>query len=111
RGVARHPLGEEAHEGPALAGRYAQLLLQRGGDDEVGTEAVVEILSETAGLHLGRQVAVGGGDDLSVEAAIAGVPDPLERAGLEHAQELDLKRRIELADLVGEDVPAMGEEL
>src|SRR5215468_1295444 len=102
-GLARHAPGEEAHQSPALARRGAQLLLERGRDDDVRAKPIVEILAEAAGRHLGRQVAVGGRDDLAVEATVARVAEPLERARLQHAQQLDLERRLELADLVEED--------
>src|SRR5215831_13767433 len=81
-GLAGHASGEEAHQSPALARRGAQLLLERGRDDDVRAEPIVEILAEAAGRHLGRQVAVGGGDDLAVETTIARVAEPLKRARL-----------------------------
>ena len=101
-GVARNPPGDEAHQGAPLGGRVAQLLGERGRDDEVRAEPVVEVLAEAAGLHLSRQVAVGGGDDLARKAPVTRVAESLEAPRLEHAQQLHLDGRVELADLVEE---------
>src|SRR5207302_3431961 len=102
-GVARDAPGDEADQGAPLVGRVAQLLGERGRDDEARAEPIVEVLAEASGLHLARQVAVGGGDDLAGKAPVARVAEPLERARLQHAKQLHLDGGVELADLVEED--------
>ena len=102
-GVAGDPPRDESDECPPLRRCVAQLLGQGGRHDEVRAEPVIEVFAEVAGFHLVRQIAVGGRDELAGEAAVARVAEPLERARLQHAEELHLHRRIELADLVEED--------
>jgi hypothetical protein len=70
--VTRDPalgLVGEAERG-ALAGRRAELLLQRGRDDKARAEPVVEVLAETPGLDLASQIPVGRGDELALERAV-----------------------------------------
>src|SRR5205809_226440 len=66
---------------------------------------IVEVLAEAACLDLARQIAVGGGHDLAAEEERLRVPEALEGARLEDAQELHLDRRVGVADLVQEDRP------
>ena len=54
------------------------------------------------------QVLVGGGDQTDVHPDGLVAADPLELPGLEHAQELGLRGRAELADLVEEQGAAVG---
>src|SRR5262249_59204855 len=96
-------LRDEPDQSAALGRSVAQLLGERGRDDQVGAEPVVEVFAEAAFLHLARQVAVGGGDELARKFAVAGIAETLKRARLKHTEELDLQRRVELADLVEED--------
>src|SRR5262249_61318880 len=96
-------LRDEPDQSAALGRSVAQLLGERGRDDQVGAEPVVEVFAEAAFLHLARQVAVGGGDELARKFAVAGIAETLKRARLKHTEELDLHRRVELADLVEED--------
>ena len=48
-------------------------------------------------------LAVGGGDELALEASVGAVADALEGAGLQHPQQLDLELGGDLADLVEVD--------
>ena len=56
-----------------------------------------------------QQVAVGRGDDAHVDRSDVVAADALELALLQHAQQLDLQLRRQLADLVEEDRPAVGQ--
>src|SRR6185369_16835923 len=59
-------------------------------------------------LDRARQVTVGGRDDARVGPQHARAAEPLELALLQHAQELGLRRRAHLADLVEEQCPPRG---
>src|SRR5690606_35942553 len=78
-------------------------LAQRHGLDREHAEPEVEILAEAALLDLAAQVAVRRGDDPHVDLARLLLADALERAFLDHAQELALKLERDLADLVEEE--------
>ena len=78
---------------------------QRHVDD---VDAVEEVLAELAGRDHRAQVAVRRGDDADVDLARLGVADAVERALLEHAQDLDLQRRRHVADLVEEERAEVG---
>ena len=80
---------------------------QRRDDDREHGEAVVEVLAEGGVLDGGGEVAVGGGDDARVGAPGLGRAEAGEGAVLEEAQELDLDRGGELADLVEEQGAAV----
>src|SRR5262249_40756101 len=97
-----HAPGDETDQGPELARRIGELLGERRRRDDVGTQAIVEIAAEASRVDLGREVAVRRRDELALEPPVTGLTETLELAGLQHAQELDLNRRIELADLVQE---------
>src|SRR5690606_11255993 len=66
-------------------------------------DAEEEVLAEAAGGDLGREVAIGRGDQAAGEAPRRRVAEPLEDARLQHAQQLDLQGRVDLGDLVEED--------
>lgn len=61
--------GNEEQQLGEIAGGLRKLAAQRRRFDDVGAEAVVEVGAESARLQFDRQIAVGGGDDLAVEAA------------------------------------------
>ena len=71
-------------------------------------QAEEEVLAETARRDLGLQVAVRRGDDAHVDLDRLGRADAPDLALLEHAQELHLHLRADLADLVEEERPAVG---
>ena len=62
----------------------------------------------SARLRWRAQVHVGGGQDAHVDPAGLAGAEPLELAALQHAQELDLAGRREVADLVEEQRAAVG---
>ena len=76
----------------------------RHGDD---VQAVVEVLAEAPLAHGGPQILVGGGDQAQVDLQRPPA-EPLDLALLQHAQELDLDVRRDLADLVEEQRAAVG---
>jgi len=51
-------------------------------------------------LHLGLQVAVGGGHDADVHGYLLEPAEPVIRSAIEHAQQFDLGLGLEFADLV-----------
>ena len=92
-----------------VLGPIGQLLGERGRRDLVGAEAVVEVVAESAGVHLGREVAVRRGDDLAFEGEGLGTPTLWNFRVSSTRKQLHLDRGVELADLVEEDrtvVPA-----
>src|SRR5262249_59316694 len=64
---------------------------------------------EAAGGDHRLEIAVGGADDAHVDAHRLRAADPLELVGLQHAEERHLRRRRDVADLVEEQGPAVGE--
>jgi len=99
--VAQTLARQERHVGAPLA--------QRRKGETHHVEAVVEVGAEAAGRHLAPQVAARGGDDARVHDERARAAQPLEAPVLEHAQELRLEPRREVADLVEEDRAAAGQ--
>jgi hypothetical protein len=63
-------------------------------------QPVEQVLAERARRRLGREVAVGGGDDAHVHLDGLRAAHPLELLLLQHAQELGLQVEPHLADLV-----------
>ena len=95
-----------------VAGEHGDVvgaLAQRRHVHDEGGQAIVEILAEVAGEHLGLEVAVGGRDHAQVELAHAAAADALRLVLLQDAQQLDLQVRGEIGDLVEEDRAAVGE--
>ena len=80
-----------------------------GTDDGDDVEAVEEVLAEALLAHEGGEVLVGGGDDAHVHPDGPRAADALELALLQHAQELRLGHRREVADLVEEERAAVGQ--
>src|SRR6185503_10873282 len=78
-------------------------LAQRRNLDSDHVESVIEILAELAGAHLAFDVAVGGGEDAHVDGNFRSCADRSYRAFLQHAQQLDLQWRRQLADFVEKD--------
>ena len=100
--------GEAAEEVVREHEDVAAALAQRRQLDVDDVEAVVEVLAEAALLHLGGEVAVRRGDDAHVDRDGLVAADALERPLLEHAEELHLHGRRDLADLVEEERAAVG---
>ena len=86
--------------------RRASCSRSDGVRDDVRAEAVVEIRAEAAGAQSraarSRLVAA---MILPAKRRVLRLAEALERARLQHAQELHLDRRLELADLVEEHGP------
>ena len=72
-------------------------------------EAVVEILAERARRDHLFEILVGGADDPRVDRDRLAAADPLDHPLLQEAQQLDLQRQRDVADLVEEQRAAMGE--
>ncbi len=83
-------------------------LAQRRYAERHHVQPMVEVLAETAALHLRRQVAIGRRHQAHIELPGARAADPLELALLQHAEEFGLERGGELANLVQKDGAALG---
>src|SRR5581483_1733890 len=80
-------------------------LAQRGQVHGHDVQTVVEVGPEAAVLDREREVAVRGRDDADVDGDGLRAPDAEELAVLEDAEELRLRSRAHLADLVEEERP------
>ena len=89
-----------ARKRSASSGMSSRRSLQRRQADRERRDAIVEVLAEPPLVHLGAELAVGGGDDADVDATRARVAERHHLALLQHAQQLRLHRRRHLADLV-----------
>ena len=65
-------------------------------------DAVVEVLAKATARDELIEIAIRGGDDADIDAAIVIVADPAELLRLQDAQQLGLQRQRQLADLVEE---------
>ena len=68
-------------------------LPQRRHEDREHVQPVVEVLAERAVLDRLLEVLVGGGDEAHVGFQGLGAAEPLVLAFLQHAQQLDLRRK------------------
>src|SRR5882724_10336854 len=84
-------------------------LAQRRQQDRDDVQPVVQVLAEAPRLHLGLEVLVGGREDAHVDLQGAVAADPLELALLQDAQDLGLRLRPHVADLVEKECPAVGD--
>src|SRR4051794_25258687 len=83
--------------------RCNELLVERRGRDRVRTETVVEVFAESFVADLSLQIAIRGGDELSLELPRRRVANALKRSRLNDAQQFHLHGRIDFADLVEKD--------
>src|SRR5206468_7427842 len=77
--------------------------------DVEDAESVVEVVPELAQRDRVPKRAIGGGEHPDVHLDRLGATHPEEGAGLEHTEELYLRRGRDVADLVEEDGPAVGQ--
>ena len=84
-------------------------LAQRRHEDREHVQPVVEVLAELARRNGLLEVLVGGGHQPDVGADRLGAAQALELPLLQHAQQLDLRRQIQLADLVEKQRAALGQ--
>ena len=80
---------------------------QRRDRDRKGVEPIEEVGAELAGLHRLLQVDVGGGDDAHVDLRHLLGAEPLDLAGLQRAQQLDLHGQRQVAGFVEEQRAAV----
>src|SRR5207302_11316056 len=76
--------------------------------DGEDVETVVEVLAQGSLAQRRRQIAAGGGHDPDVDLARGRRPERRELTRLQEAQELDLRCKGDLADLVEEERAASG---
>ena len=99
--------GELAHERMREQRRIALAVAQRRDlDDDLG-QPIVEVLAEAARRDLVLQVLVRRADDAHVDRNLLPAADPLDDALLQEAQQLDLQRERQVADLVQEQRAAV----
>jgi hypothetical protein len=94
-------LRQQGHVVAALAQRR-----QVQGDH---VQAEEQVLAEPAGRDLGAQVLVGGGQDAHVHRDRLAAADALDLARLQRAQQLGLRLRPQVADLVQEERAPAGQ--
>jgi hypothetical protein len=99
--LVEEPLDEERHVLAAVP--------QRRQLDREDVQPVVEILAQLARAHRVPRVLVGRGDDADVHRLFLASAEPAEAPLLEHAQQLDLRGRLHLGDLVEEQRAAVRE--
>src|SRR6185369_13491715 len=84
-------------------------LAQRRQPERKYVEPVVEILAQLALLDRGGRIDIGRGNHAHVDGLLHPSSEAAEAAFLEHAQQLDLRGRRHLADLVEEQRAAIRE--
>ena len=117
RSQALHRLGRQ-REALALEGLRVALdevvgeerdllgaLAERGHPDPDDVQPVEEVLAELLGRHRALEVLVGRRDDPHVDLDVRPAADTRELAVFQDVEELGLKGRVEVADLVEEDRP------
>ena len=103
----RHRAAMRSSTAAQIAGRSSMRSRSGGTTMLDDVEAVVQVLAEAAGLHLGAQVLVRGADDAHVDRRLGHRADRPHRALLDHAQQLALHRQRQVADLVEEQRAAL----
>ena len=86
-----------------------EAFLQRRQLDRIHAQAVVQVGAERALGDRGLEVAMRRRNHADIDRLRARRPDALELAFLQHAQELHLDVRRQIADLVQEDRAAVGQ--
>src|SRR4051812_22555498 len=84
-------------------GEVVNPLHERRHEEGKDVEPEIQILPEAAFLHFLFEIAMGRGEDARMRPYHACSPYAGEFALLEHAQELDLHGRGDVADLIEED--------
>ena len=102
--VARVELGDERLDQQR---QVFLALAQRRQSEREDVQPVVEIFAQLALLHRRRRIDVGGGDHAHVDRLLGAPAQPPETAFLEDAEQLHLRRRRHLADLVEEQGAAI----
>ena len=101
-GVASHKVADE--ERNVLAP-----VPQCRASDQKDVEPVVEVLTEGARLHRGGEIPMSRRDDPDADADRLRAAHPNELPFLQHPQQLDLKLERQIADLIEEERPALGQ--
>ena len=81
---------------------------RRDFHDDLG-EAIIKVLAEAAVGDHRLEILVGGADDARVDRDRLAPADALDHPLLEEAQQLDLERQRDVADLVEEQGAALGQ--
>ena len=84
-------------------------LAQRRQGDVDDVQPVIQVFAEPAFFHQLAQVGVGGREDPHIHLDDLGRAERHELPLLDHAQQLDLRLRPDVADLVEEDRAAVGD--
>ena len=102
-------LRELRHEPPHQQRDVVDALAQRRHVDREDVQAIEQVLAKAAVGNPQLQVAMGRGDDAGVEMNRLRAAEPLELPLFEHAQQLDLDLRRQLADFIEEDRRLIGQ--
>jgi hypothetical protein len=100
--LAGEALQQRAGQLPELAARLTDALPQRRHGDHVRAQSIEEVVPELAAPAEFVEPAVGGGDHAPGEAPRLVAADRGVAALLEDAQQFDLNRHADVADLVEE---------
>ena len=100
--------GEIGREVGDERGDLWRSLTQRGDGHLEDIEAVKEILAERPSADLGREIPVGGGDDLDIHRMLPARPDRHHHMMLKDMEEPGLEIDRHLPDLVEEHRSAVG---
>ena len=101
RELLEEVIGEQQQVGFALA--------ERRHEDGEHVEPIVEVLAEGILRDGLLEILVRRGEQAHVGLDRFGAAQPLELALLQHAQQLDLRGGVDVADFVEEQCPALGE--
>ncbi len=82
---------------------------QRRDADHHLVETVEQILTKPPGAHQVLQILMGRADDADIDRNRLPAADPLDHAFLQEAEQLDLKRQRQIADLVQHQGAAVGQ--
>ena len=84
------------------------MLRKRGRRDLVGAETIVQVFAKSALSNVGRKVAVGGRDQLTLKPAAGGIAHRMKRPRLDHAEQLDLNGEVHVPQFVQKDGSQLG---
>ena len=110
RGLTQVEFLRESLEEKSRQDRHILGALPQGrAVDRKHAQAVVQVCPELAGLGLGKQVLVGGGDHAHVHFPRLVFAHALERPFLQHAQQLALQVVGDLADFIQKERATVGQ--
>lgn len=101
-------MGELVQNGGGQGGDVAGPLPEGRNVDGKGVEAVIEVLSKLALIHIVRQAGVARGDHPHIHVDLLDAAHRTDAALLKHPEQLGLEAQVHLGDLVQEEGAAGG---